>query len=399
MQSAVGEPDPVYRTRSGLLFDLAISVAAFAATLILTLHFTSSTSGSRHLDLLGVLLAACASFPLMLWRRWPVGVFVFTTAGSALMMLVGYAGGPPFAATIALYLLASRRNLRQVWTARTTATVVVLFVLHITAYTIGHGDFPATDFAIGALVWAVAWFAGDRARLRRAEIAELEERALRAERDAERERRLAAAEERARIARDLHDSAGHAINVIAVQAGAARLWHTSDPGRSLQALGTIEQVARDTVGEIDQIVHTLRQDTPSNGSVETPPGLAGLDTLISQHAAAGLPISLTRRGQQRPLPAGTDLAAYRILQEALTNAARHGDGQADVELVFEEAALELLVRNPADPDTPERSDGGGHGLIGMRERASILGGELDARRANGTFVVRAWLPDGVGTAG
>ena len=136
-------------------------------------------------------------------------------------MALGYAGGPPVGATIALYLLAASRDDAHPWTVRTTGIVVGLFAVHFGAYTIGHGSVPAVELAIGALVWAVAWFAGERTRLRRQQLAELRRRAVRAERDAENERRLAVAEERARIARDLHDSAAHAINVIAVQAGAA----------------------------------------------------------------------------------------------------------------------------------------------------------------------------------
>ncbi len=396
MLSALTVRGRVRRAGAGFLFDVAISVAALGGTLAVVAHgLGGSSTGSRHLDLLGVVLAACSALPLLAWRRHPVGVFVAATAASAVLMLLNYPGGPPFGGTIALYLLASRRDLRRVWTWRTTVTVVVLFTAHISADAIGHGTVPASEIAIGALVWAVAWFAGDRSRLRRAEIAELEQRAVRAERDAERERRLATAEERGRIARDLHDSAGHAINVIAVQAGAARLWHATDPDRSLAALKTIEQVARDTVGEIDQIVHSLREEH-TTGRVETPAGLAGIDTLISQHVGSGLTVSMTRRGEPRALPSAIDLAAYRILQEALTNAARHGAGQVEIEVAFEEQALELLVRNPARAVDLDHTDGGGggHGLIGMRERATILGGEVQAGRLNGHFVVRARFPEG-----
>lgn len=148
--------------------------------------------------------------------------------------------------------------------------------------------FPGTELLHTGLAWAVAWFAGERTRLRREHIAELEERALRAEREAERERRLAAAEERARIARDLHDSAGHAISVIAVRAGAARLRHDEDPERSRLALEAIEQVARQTVAEIDEIFGTLRDGRSPRGAVEAPPGLASLDALVERHTSAGL---------------------------------------------------------------------------------------------------------------
>jgi signal transduction histidine kinase len=181
---------------------------------------------------------------------------------------------------------------------------------------------------------------------------------MRAEREAERERLLAVAEERARIARDLHDSAGHAINVIAVRAGAARLRHHQEPDRSLLALEAIEEVARQTVEEIDQIVGTLREGGSADTVVEAPPRLASLDTLIAHHQAAGLEVTFHTQGAPRPLASAADRAAYRILQEALTNAARHGAGSVRIELAFGAGAVELTVTNPVLPDKELRSRGG-----------------------------------------
>jgi len=237
----------------------------------------------------------------------------------------------------------------------------------------------------------VAWFAGERTRLRREQVDELSQRALRAERDAERERRLAVAEERARIARDLHDAAGHAISLIAVRAGAARLRHRQEPDRSLQALQAVEDLARHTADEIDQIVATLRDVNPAGGDVEAPPGLASLDTLIAHHTAAGLDLTVGTVGLPRPLGGAADQAAYRILQQALSNAARHGAGSARIQLAYADAAVALTVTNPVSPGAAPRP-GGGHGLIGMRERARLLGGSLDIARTNGTFRVRALIP-------
>jgi signal transduction histidine kinase len=225
------------------------------------------------------------------------------------------------------------------------------------------------------------------------QIAELKERALRVEWDAERERQLAAAEERARIARDLHDSAGHAISVIAVRAGAARLRHQQDPDRSRIALEAIEQLARQTVEEIDRIVGTLRERSLGNGVVDAPSGLASLDTLIARCATAGLKVTVDASGQQRPLESAADHAVYRILQEALTNAARHGTGSAQIALAFGAETVEITVTNPVSSDFTRRP-GGGHGLIGMRERATLLGGSFDAEYADGTFRTHARIPYG-----
>jgi signal transduction histidine kinase len=204
---------------------------------------------------------------------------------------------------------------------------------------------------------------------------------------------------RARIARDLHDSAGHAISVIAVRAGAARLRHQQDPERSLAALAAVEELARHTAAEIDQLVTNLREGGPANGAgsgvVEAPPGLASLGTLLMRQQAAGLEVTLDTVGVPRPLGAAVDQAAYRILQEALTNATRHGTGSARIELAFGEGAVQLSVTNPVPPrGAPRPGAGGGHGLVGMRERATLLGGTLDAERAGGAFRVRARIPYG-----
>src|SRR6185312_6952793 len=185
------------------------------------------------------------------------------------------------------------------------------------------------------VVWGVAWGLGDGLRGRRRRRAEQEERIARAERDTARERRLAAAEERTRIARDLHDSAAHAINVILVQAGAARLLQERNPAQVTDALTTIEDVARQTIGEIDDLVRRLRDgsDAPEAGpTVEPPVGLAAIPTLQALHRAAGFAVALRTSGTVTALSPSVDQAAYRILQEALTNAARYGTGAADVDI-------------------------------------------------------------------
>jgi len=371
-----------------------LALAAFGGTLALEAHGLGSGGNVSHkLDAIGVVLAACTSLPLIAWRRAPLAIFVITTTASAIIMVRGYPAGPPVGPTIALYLLAASRNAARPWTPRTTEIVAGMFCVHIAAFAIGHDQLPFIQVLVGGLVWALAWFAGERTRLRRQEIEELEQRAIQAERNAIQDRRLALAEERTRIARDLHDSAAHAINVIAVQASAARLWHEQDPPRSRAALETIEAVAHRTVAEIDQIVHSLREDEPSTGKVEPPAGLAALDSLIAQHDAAELPVTVAIVGVRRPLGPAVDRAAYRILQEALTNCARHGAGGARVELAFGDDDLELTVSNAVRDDAPARANGG-HGLVGMRERAALLGGEVQAARDNGAFRVRARLPYG-----
>jgi signal transduction histidine kinase len=369
--------------------DIGIALAAFVITLALlgSSGFEAEEANKRDLDGFGVLLAALSTLPLALWRRAPLAVFAFTAGASAVLFGLDYPHGPPFGPTVALFLLATKRTDLRVPGRALIAIIVSLFAVHVTATGIAVGGFPGVQLLLGLSLWTAVWFAGERVRLRRERIAELEERALRAEREAERERRLAAAEERTRIARDLHDSAGHAINVILVQAGAARLLSQKDPAASRGALETIETVARETLTEIDRLVGALRDE---EGSVEPPRGVAALDSLAQRHRAAGLDVTIAVDGERRPLAPAVDQAAYRIVQESLTNALLHGRGSADVALTFADDVLEIAVTNPVSPET--RSDGGGHGIVGMRERAGLVGGRLEVSHSDGLFRVEARLP-------
>jgi len=376
-------------------YDWTVALAALGFSVWIVLH-SASTRAYGWGEPLSLALAPVASLPLVFWRRAPVAVFVITLLAASGMAALGYAGAPPVGATIALYLLANSRREDAPWNRSLTELVVALFALHFAALSIGGGKPSELTIAGGALVWTLAWFAGERGRLRRTELFELKERALRAERDGDRERRLALAEERARIARDLHDSAAHAINVIAVQAGAARLHLDTDPDRSRASLETVEAIATQTVTDIDQIVHGLRDPVKlPAGPVEPPAGLAALGSLLAEHRAAGLAVQLETAGERRRLRSNVDSTAYRILQEALTNCARHGTGPARVRLAFRPDALELAVVN-AIAAKPRRlgaaRTNGGHGLVGMRERASLVGGSLDAGFEGSDFRVHALLP-------
>jgi signal transduction histidine kinase len=367
-----------------LFFDGVLAGAVFVFSMGILSH-ADMNSADRELDALGVFLALLASMPLALRRLAPLPVLGVVTAATASLYGLRYGLGPPIGYAIATYTAAQNRDESRprAWTGALVLSLIVLLLPHLVR------DGFAPELGLGAVVWVAAWFAGDRSRLRRERLAELEERARRAEREAERERRLAAAEERTRIARDLHDSAGHSINVILVQAGAARLLAEQDPDRSRKALETIEDVARDTLGEIDQLVRALRDDG-SERDVEPPPGLAALETLTERYRASGLAVATRVDGTPRPLSPGPDQAAYRILQEALTNAARHGLGSAEVEIDYGPSELEVSVVNPMAYDAAVQN--GGHGLVGMRERAQLLGGDLEAVAGNGLFRVQARLP-------
>ena len=379
--------------------DVAIATGALLGTLVLLAHgvVLPGRPDGHGLDAAAVATAAAASLPLVAWRRFPLGVFAVTAAAATLLVpLVGpveLAPGP----IVALFLLAWSRDRHPTSSRRTAVVVLGVFAGYLAACALARGGFPGAALLHTGLAWTTARLAGERVRLRRQRLDAWSAQARDAVDAAERERLLAVAEERARIARDLHDSAGHAISVIAVRAGAARLGHHRDPERSLAALAAIEELARNAVQEIDGMVGNLR-DRSEPEAVTGPVGLASLDALLAHHGAAGLPVALTRSGTPRPLPGAVDQAAYRILQEALTNAARHGGGGADVLIRYGDGEVELAVTNPVDGPAggAAAAPPGGHGLIGMRERATLLGGSLEAGRAERTFRVRARIPDAAG---
>jgi signal transduction histidine kinase len=367
--------------------DLLVALLAFGLTLLLL-----STGGtSRGLGPLGAVIAAFASFPLVARRRAPLAVLAVTTLASSLFALLGFSLGPPFGPTFALFFVAvderTRGRIRE-----TAPLVLALFAIHVASAASTENGFPTSPVLFGTIVWGGAWMIGDQLRQRRQRVTAGEERLLQTERETVRERRLAVAEERNRIARDLHDSAAHSINVILVQAGAARLLQQRDPDAARAALTTIEEVARETIGEIDQLIRGLREGDgrDADDPVEPPTRLAALETLADRNRAAGLPVELRIDGDPRPLAPALDQAAFRIVQESLTNAARHGSGPVDVDVGYGEAELELTISNPAEPGLDAAEVG--HGILGMRERAGLLGGSLAAGLGSGRFRVHARLP-------
>jgi signal transduction histidine kinase len=374
--SAAALPNRPARARARR--EAAVDVTLTAVSAAVTLGTIGNEHGPLGRD--GIMLGLVASLPLLLWRRAPLTVFAITAAASAAIDLQGYELGIGVAPTVMVFLLA--RLAPETRRAATTPVIVVLFVAQVAADRL---DGTWSPLPIPLLIWVFVWRAGEIVRERHEKEVALEE-------DAERERDLAVAQERTRIARDLHDSAGHAINVILVQAGAARLLSERDPAASRAALQTIEDVARDTIGEIDRLVRALRDGEPAGA----PPGLAALAALAEAHRAGGLDVTVAVRGEPAALPAAVDQATYGIAREALTNAARHGAGEAAVEVEHAGDALRLTVVNPTPPGwTPARE---GHGLVGMRERAALAGGRLEAGGADGAFRLQAELPLGAGRA-
>ena len=239
------------------------------------------------------------------------------------------------------------------------------------------------------MVVTLAWAIGRMVREREVRAAESERRAIGAERSSRELALQAVADERARIARELHDVVAHAVSVMVVQAGAAEQV-VDEPARVRAALAAIRTTGTDALAEMRRLVGILRE-ADGVADLEPQPGLEAVARLIEQARSGGLTVDLQVEGEVRPLPAGLDLTAYRIVQEALTNVRRHAHAtRVDVLLRYGDDAVEIEVRDDGR-GSPEVASG--HGVVGMRERAALYGGRLETTTAAGAgFIVRAWLP-------
>ena len=264
-------------------------------------------------------------------------------------------------------------------------TVTAVALSSVDGYVFGDIVFP-TIFGI------LMWLSGRVVRSRAELTAELHEAAQVAHEQREADAARAVAEERRRIAREMHDVVAHSVSTMVIQAGGARRILDRDPQRAIEAATLIERTGREALSEMRHLLGVLHagEDT---AALAPQPTLQELGALLERSRAAGLPVALQVSGEARELPAGVDLAAYRVVQEALTNALKHGGGRAEVRMRYEDEQLTLTVADRGDGTPRPRVEGGGHGLVGMRERVRVIGGELHAGpRAGGGFDVDARLP-------
>jgi signal transduction histidine kinase len=245
-------------------------------------------------------------------------------------------------------------------------------------------------------VFAIAWVIGDNLRTRRAYLAELEARADRLEREREEKAERAVIEERTRIARELHDVIAHNVSVMVVQASAGEELFDSDPERARESLSAVASTGRAALAELRRLLGVIRaEEDRDNGPAYAPqPGIEYLDDLVSQVRETGLTVELSVLGEPRELPEGVGLCAYRIVQEALTNTIKHAAAsEAKISVRYVQDALELHVLDDGRRAPASNGEDSGHGLIGMRERVALFGGELNARsRPDRGYEVRARIP-------
>ncbi|MFD9078519.1 sensor histidine kinase [Streptomyces erythrochromogenes] len=345
-------------------------------------------SGRVALDGFARLLLLIGPALLVVRHRYPAAVAYAVSVVTLVYVACGYPYGPVFLSlALACFAAVVAGRRRAAWGA-----VGLLWAGHLL---IGHwlyrwlppaGDGP-TPWAqeVGVTAWVLAVLAvSELVRVRREQWArERSERAAAAKRRVD--------EERLRIARELHDVLAHSISVINVQAGVGLALLDSDPEQARSALSTIKAASKEALGEVRQVLDTLR--SPGEAPRTPAPGLDRLPELVEQAAAAGLRVEVTAEGEALPLPPGVDLAAFRILQEALTNVMRHsGARTARILLGWRPRLLELCVDDDG-PAAGGASDGSGSGLVGMRERAAALGGAVEAgSRPDGGFRVTATLP-------
>ncbi|MFC0849781.1 sensor histidine kinase [Streptomyces noboritoensis] len=367
----------------------------WASTLVLTAVVVGGSTFAGHnqterasLDVFARLLLVASCAVLLLRRRHPV-LAVFGSAGAAMVYLgAGYPYGPIFlAVAVGCFAAIVAGHRRAAWSAVGMLWLGHVLIAHwLYRWLPPSGDRAAPwgqELAVAAWVLAIVAIA-ELTRVRREQWARAgAERAAAARRRAD--------EERLRIARELHDVLAHSISVINVQAGVGLALLDSDPEQARTALTTIKSASKEALGEVRQVLDTLR--APGDAPRSPAPGLDRLPELVEQAAAAGLTVGTATTGSPRALPPGADLAAFRIVQEALTNVVRHsGSPTARVLLAYAPDVLELRVDDDG-PAGPGDAGGSGNGLIGMRERAAALGGTIEAGpRPDGGFRVVARLP-------
>jgi signal transduction histidine kinase len=370
-------------------FDTLIAIAAIDIALEVALrqHATEEPTTTRWF---AAPAAAFVVLPLFARARFPFAAPAAVWLAAAALSfvdgrLVVFTLTASVAGIVAAFLLGNLRD-------DTRAGIGLALVLTGAAIVVyNKPDHSAAELVFSPILFGIGWLAGFALRERAAQADAAEERARRAERERETAARIAVAEERARIARELHDIVAHAVSVMVLQVGAVRHKLPETVAEDKDALRGVEQAGRSALAEMRRLLGAMRDDG-QDVELTPQPGLDGLDALVESVGRAGLPVRLHVEGDAFPLPRAIDLSAYRIVQEGLTNALKHARAnRADVTVRYGNEGVQVEVRD--DGAGAGRSDGLGHGLVGIRERVKIYGGEMTAGTAPaGGFVLSARLP-------
>ena len=371
-------------------FDVVVLLGVVEASLEIAfgrVHNKDAPTGSLWVL---IPLTVLLFLPLLARRRFPFGapaaLFIYAAAVS---FFEGRLVTFPFAIFLAVlscsFLFGMLPERRQAVSGLGIGIGAAAIVTH------NHPTQGASDFVFIGVLFTIVWLAGNALGAKLSQYRQAEERADRLEREREERARAAVAEERARIARELHDVVGHSVSVMTVQASGVRRLLRPEQEREREALLIVEQTGREALAEMRRLVGVLRR--PEEAPALAPqPSLKYLDKLVDQVRESGLTVDLTVEGEAATLPASVDLAAYRLVQEGLTNTLKHAHAdRAEVLVRYGNGEVEVVVAD--DGNGTGGGDGGGHGLVGLRERIAVAGGELDAGpRSGGGYEVRARLP-------
>jgi len=372
-------------------FDVLIVVLAVAAVLEVAIRRDNADAPQTTLWF-GIPAAAVIVLWLLARRRFPFGApaaFWLLAAAASFVdgRLIPFPAGLYLAGMLAAFLLG---NLRDAILARVGLAVILGSMATIIFNRPGHSP---GELVFIPLLFGIAWLAGFALNARAEQADAAEARAAQAERERETAARIAVAEERARIARELHDIVAHAVSVMVLQVGAVRHKLPEELADESGALRGVEQAGRTALAEMRRLLSAMRRDG-DDLELAPQPGLGGVGALVAEIGRAGLPVTLHVEGEAAPLPRAIDLSAYRIVQEGLTNALKHARAhRADVTLRYAPDELQIEVRD--DGTGGGASNGPGYGLVGVGERVKIYGGTMTAGAApDGGFVLGARLPLG-----
>ena len=380
----------LWRLTKRYWFDALIVLAAVFGTVTVAFELESHEPYPDTGKWFAILASLPLTLPLIARRRYPFGApaFIFLYYAAISWVdgdLIGYLFTTFLTALACCFLFGLLEDRRQSLAGLALAIGVSGIVnYHDTTKSSG-------DYVWVPIIFCVAWLVGFGLGSKFRQVTEAQERAARLEREREDQARLAVAEERARIARELHDVVGHSVSVMTVQAAGVRRLLKPEQEREREALEIVEQTGREALAEMRRLVGVLRR--PEEAPALAPqPSLEHLDRLVAQAREAGLPVELRVEGDPVELAAGVDLTAYRVVQEGLTNALKHARAErAEVLVHYDDGHVELTVTDDGSGDGGGES--GGHGLVGMRERVSVYGGELEAGPLpEGGYRLRARLP-------